>query len=137
MASAVFQILRPVTALLLTLGLAFAALAGDAAPSKAVEGSAKYEKQGSVCVKPTEWMRRNHMEFIQHQRDRTVHQGIRIQKDSLANCVDCHARYDVNQKPVAVNAPGEFCNRCHSYAAVNITCFQCHSKAPGTETAQR
>jgi hypothetical protein len=29
------------------------------------------------CVEPVEFMRRNHMELILHQRDETVHRGIR------------------------------------------------------------
>ena len=137
MASAVFRILSPMAALLLMLGLSITAIGGEKAQGQGVEGSAKADKQGSVCVKPEEWMRRNHMEFIKHQRDQTVHLGIRVQKDSLANCVDCHVRYDSSHQPVAIDTKGEFCNSCHSYTAVNITCFQCHSKAPATETAQR
>jgi len=35
--------------------------------------------------------RRNHMELIRHQRDLTVHEGIRTTRHSLANCVNCHA----------------------------------------------
>ena len=35
-------------------------------------------------------MRRNHMELIKHQRDATVHDGIRGTKHSLAGCIDCH-----------------------------------------------
>jgi hypothetical protein len=38
---------------------------------------------------------------------------------------------------VPVNAPGEFCDGCHSYTAVNITCFQCHATVPETKSAQR
>ena len=32
------------------------------------------------CVEPTDVMRRDHMEFILHQRDETVHEGIRTSK---------------------------------------------------------
>ena len=43
------------------------------------------------CVEPTEVMRRDHMQMILHQRDETMHQGIRTVKHSLKNCVNCHA----------------------------------------------
>lgn len=138
MASAVVTKICRAAVLTAMLGLAFT-VHGEKMPqvAKTVEGSAKSDQQGASCVEPTEWMRRNHMEFIQHQRDLTVRQGVRVEKDSLANCVDCHARYDSSHQPVAINAEGEFCASCHNYTAVNITCFQCHSKVPATETAQR
>lgn len=97
---------------------------------EAVEGTAKADKLES-CVEPTDVMRRNHFEFILHQRDLTVHQGIRGAKHSLAGCVDCHAKKDAQGKPVPVNAEGQFCAGCHEYAAVNIDCFSCHSTVPG------
>ena len=97
---------------------------------EAVEGTAKADKLDQ-CVAPTAEMRRNHFEKIQHQRDITVHQGVRMTDNSLAGCVDCHARRDAAGQPVAVNQPGEFCAGCHEYAAVSIDCFSCHSKVPG------
>jgi hypothetical protein len=122
--------------LLLSLMLGLAVANPPTKAGKSVEGSSKAEK-GESCVRPTDWMRRNHMELIQHSRDLTVHQGIRVKKDSLANCVDCHSRQDEHHQAVPVNAPGEFCDGCHSYTAVNITCFQCHATVPETKSAQR
>ena len=58
-----------------------------------VKGSAKADKL-DACVAPTDFMRRNHFELIKHQRDITVHQGIRETDHSLAGCVDCHVRKD-------------------------------------------
>ena len=95
-----------------------------------VEGSAKADKL-EQCVAPTPDMRRNHFEKILHQRDITVHEGIRSSKDSLSNCVNCHARKDATGASVPVTAPGEFCAGCHSYVAVKIDCFSCHSALPG------
>lgn len=115
----------------------FAGLALADATPEAVKGSAKFEQQGSQCVHDSQWMKKNHMEVIRHQRDLTVHQGIRGTKDALANCVDCHARMDASQKPVAVNAPGQFCAGCHAYAAVHITCFQCHATVPAEASSKR
>ncbi|MGD2056814.1 MAG: sulfur reduction protein DsrJ, partial [Gammaproteobacteria bacterium] len=44
------------------------------------------ETQG--CVEPTEEMRRNHMEYILHQRDETMHRGIRTKQYSLEECIN-------------------------------------------------
>jgi hypothetical protein len=84
------------------------------------------ETQG--CVEPTEDMRRNHMKYILHQRDETVHEGIRTEKFSLEECIDCH----VSPAPDAprVSSDKHFCNSCHTYAAVNIDCFECHADQP-------
>lgn len=88
------------------------------------------------CVAPTPFMRRNHFELIKHQRDVTVHQGIRKTDDSLAGCVSCHASYDEQGHANPVNAPGEFCAGCHEYTAVNIHCFDCHSTVPEGHVAK-
>lgn len=78
---------------------------------------------GEQCVEPTEEMRRNHMEKILHQRDRTVHDGIRTKQHSLKNCINCHA----DPKTNSVLGQDGFCDSCHRYAAVKIDCFSCHS----------
>lgn len=101
---------------------------------QAVEGSAKADKLES-CVRDTPFMRRNHFELIKHQRDVTVHEGIRKTEDSLAGCVDCHVRRDAEGQPVAINAPGEFCASCHTYAAVTLDCFSCHATVPTGKNA--
>jgi predicted CXXCH cytochrome family protein len=99
-----------------------------------VEGSARADKL-DACVRETPFMRRNHFELIKHQRDITVHQGIRKTDNSLAGCVSCHAGKDAQGKFVPVNAPGEFCAGCHAYAAVSIDCFSCHSTVPSAANA--
>ena len=33
-------------------------------------------------------------------------------------------------------APGDFCLSCHSYAAVKIDCFECHSGKPAAKVAK-
>ncbi len=75
------------------------------------------------CVEPTDVMRRDHMKFILHQRDETMHQGIRTSKHSLKNCVECHA----DPKTGSVLGKDGFCATCHQYAAVTIDCFSCHT----------
>ena len=82
------------------------------------------------CVAPTNVMRRYHMEFLKHERDETVREGIRGSKYSLAQCVDCHASSDEKGKPIPVTDEGEFCQNCHAYVAVDLPCFQCHRTTP-------
>ena len=83
-----------------------------------------------ACVAPTAEMRRYHMEYLKHDRDKTVHEGIRDLKNSLAGCVDCHAAKDGNGGYASINADGQFCDKCHNYMAVTLACFQCHRKTP-------
>ncbi|NCA71223.1 MAG: sulfur reduction protein DsrJ [Sphingobacteriia bacterium] len=92
------------------------------------------------CVEPTDVMRRQHMQFIKHQRDETVHSGIRSSKHSLAGCVDCHVREEVSAGLVPIHHREEFCGACHAYTAVNMNCFDCHASVPngpGAELAAR
>ncbi len=110
---------------------ALGALAGCSGEPEqlAVEGSAKASKL-TQCVEPTEFMRRNHMELIKHQRDATVHQGIRATDYSLAGCIDCHVQHDAEGEAVPVNAPEQFCSGCHETVAEHLACFQCHATVP-------
>ena len=82
------------------------------------------------CVEETGYMRKNHMEVLLHQRDSTVHEGIRTTEHSLVGCVSCHAGKDDDGKFVPVNADGQFCAGCHTGAAVDLDCFQCHATRP-------
>jgi hypothetical protein len=91
------------------------------------------QAQGERCVEPTEVMRERHFEFIEHHRDETMHQGIRTTKYSLTGCIKCHATRDKKGKYLPVNAQGQFCNSCHTYAAVSIDCFSCHATKPPAE----
>ena len=111
---------------LLVIGLlvfAGSATAGDSFPTWP-------EPKGEKCVEPTDIMRREHMDFILHQRDETMHRGIRGAKHSLKDCIDCHAGYDDSGKPLPINQEGQFCESCHTYAAVSIDCFSCHRTTP-------
>ena len=88
-----------------------------------------------ACVAPTAEMRRYHMEYLKHDRVETVRQGVRGLKNSLADCVDCHAAKDGNGGYLSINADGQFCDRCHNYMAVTLACFQCHRKTPADQDA--
>jgi hypothetical protein len=110
-------------------GLGFAVAGGDEKAVVGVEGSAKADKL-DACVAPTEFMRKNHFELIMHQRDITVHQGIRKTDNALAGCVECHVRSDHAGNHVPIDAPGEFCAACHEYTGATLDCFTCHATVP-------
>ena len=94
---------------------------------------------GEKCVEPNDVMRREHMNFITHQRDETVYKGIRgvTARHSLKDCIDCHAGYDDRGMAIPINAKGQFCESCHTYTAVSIDCFGCHRTTPGEVNRMR
>ncbi|MCR4332909.1 MAG: hypothetical protein NUV34_09455 [Sulfuricaulis sp.] len=105
---------------------ATAVLAAETAGAKSAIGPVVKTYKGDKCVEDTDYMRRNHMKVILHQRDETMHRGIRTQKHSLKNCVDCHA----DPKTNSVLGKDGFCESCHVYTSVSIDCFTCHTAAP-------
>ena len=82
------------------------------------------------CIQPEDEMRRNHMNYILHQRDITMHEGIRTETDSLAKCIDCHVEPNEKGEIAGIDSKEHFCNSCHQYASVQIDCFQCHADRP-------
>ena len=88
------------------------------------------EGEGVKCIHPEDEMRRNHMNYILHERDETMHEGIRNEPASLAGCIDCHVTPDENGEIARYDSEQHFCNACHQYAAVQIDCFQCHADRP-------
>ncbi|MFW6239927.1 MAG: sulfate reduction electron transfer complex DsrMKJOP subunit DsrJ [Thermodesulfobacteriota bacterium] len=99
---------------------------GKAAPAPEVELTEK-DKQAKQCVRPTEYIRNNHMQLLDLWRDTVVREGIRIYENeegkrfnmSLSNtCLDCHSNKE------------EFCDRCHEYASVDPYCYDCHIDKP-------
>jgi len=81
-------------------------------------------RAGTKCIADPATMRRDHPTMLKHQRDDTVRGGIRGAKASLRGCIDCHA-----SPATASVAKSEtnFCVSCHSYAAVKVDCFECHT----------
>ena len=125
-----FQFLQ---SLALTTGVAFVATplpAGAEAPRPDIpEANARYsEAQG--CVEPTEEMRKNHMEYILHQRDETMRQGVRGSRHSLEECINCHVPKQESGRIVRSDSKEHFCSSCHTYAGVRIDCFSCHRDTP-------
>ena len=85
------------------------------------------------CVEDTDFMRRNHMDLLNHQRDETMHEGIRSKQHSLKECIGCHVVNGPDAVPVTVSSPEHFCRSCHDYAAVKVDCFQCHASRPDSD----
>ncbi len=108
-----------------------------AEPSTGVPVPKPPKGRGNECVAETDYIRRYHMQLLDHQRDDTVHEGIRTKQFSLKQCIDCHAVQGPDNKPVAYDDPSHFCRSCHDYAAVAIDCFECHDSKPQKSAAAR
>ncbi len=84
-------------------------------------------KAAKVCVRPTEYMKAEHMQLLDVWRDTVTRDGKRVYINpdgkaytmSLSNtCLDCHSNKT------------EFCDRCHDYASVDPYCWDCHIENP-------
>jgi len=64
------------------------------------------------------------MHLLTHQRDEAVRKGMRDEKISLKNCIECHASIKDDS---VIAREDSFCVACHHYEAVKIDCFECHS----------
>jgi len=84
----------------------------------------------SECVAPVSDMRRHHMNYILHQRDDTVREGIRTRQFALEECINCHAVKDESGEYVRVEDERHFCATCHTYTSTKIDCFECHADVP-------
>jgi len=92
--------------------------------------AAEQARSGGQCVRPTDWMRRNHMALLKHDRDLTVLDGIRTVDGSLSECVACHANKHDGVAYVPVDGEDQFCAGCHEFTGVSLDCFQCHATVP-------
>ena len=112
------------------LAVASPVLAADAGrvPKPVIEAG-----EGEKCVESTGFMRKNHMDLLKHQRDETMHKGIRTRNHSLNGCIECHASRKNNS---VVGSDQNFCQSCHSYAAVKLDCFECHTSKPKASAAR-
>jgi hypothetical protein len=114
--------------LVLAAGLPCVALAADAATAVTASGQGLgpviEPARGAQCVADPAFMRRNHMDLLKHQRNETVHMGVRDARASLKGCIECHASQASGSVAAAKT---DFCVSCHSYAAVKVDCFECHS----------
>lgn len=80
------------------------------------------------CVEPAAVMRAAHMDLLLDWREQVVREGRRtyVAGDGrghtvslVGTCMRCHG------------GAADFCDRCHTYAGVRITCWDCHVD-PGT-----
>ena len=88
------------------------------------------QASGGQCVAEKDFMRKNHMKLLTHQRDDTVHDGLRPADRSLKACIACHAVPGTDGRAITVSDPKHFCRSCHDYAAVKVDCFECHASRP-------
>jgi hypothetical protein len=124
------SVLRWLGAALVALCAAGATHAGDA--GRVAKPNIVIEK-GDKCVAPVEVMRREHMNMLKHQRDLTMHQGIRTKQHSLKGCIDCHAN---SRNGSVIGNRDNFCQSCHAYVAVKLDCFECHANKPEATVAK-
>jgi hypothetical protein len=76
-----------------------------------------------TCVAPVDYMRTSHMELLttwreqvvrDHARDFVAFDGRTYDKNLTGTCMKCHT------------SKADFCDRCHTYAGVSPTCWDCH-----------
>lgn len=125
--------LAPIIGLLCGLWAAGSAQAADPVgrtPQPVIEKA----RAGTQCVADSATMRRTHMDLLKHQRNDTVHGGVRNGRHSLKDCIACHA--SARTGSVAA-ADTDFCASCHRYAAVSIDCFECHNSRPAAKAVAK
>jgi hypothetical protein len=105
------------------------ALASAPAPPPALARPAV----GTRCVAPVEYMRASHMTLLSAWRDRVVRDGVRTYADADGHVV----RMSLSDTCLGACHTDKttFCDRCHEYAAVTPTCWNCHV-APPASTAR-
>ncbi len=81
------------------------------------------------CVEDVAFMRENHMQLLNEWRTMGVRNGaveyisktygVKYEISLTKTCLKCHKKRDV------------FCDRCHNYANVAPTCWNCHNEPKG------
>jgi hypothetical protein len=72
----------------------------------------------SGCILAAPTMRYEHMTYLKARRDSVVRDGHRKGPNApglLSTCSGCH------------HDRAQFCDKCHTRAAVNLDCFGCHT----------
>jgi len=99
--------------------------AGDALPDR---GELEYPTDAEACVEDSAYMAANHMDLLNQWRDDLVRDGDpeyvssngqTYLKSLTKTCLNCHEDKDA------------FCTRCHDYADVQPTCWECHTTPGG------
>ena len=90
-------------------------------------------RAGSRCVEDPAWMRANHPQLLDGWRLAVVREGrsVYVSADGgqhdmglTGNCLGCHGKHEA------------FCDRCHTYADVQLTCWNCHQDSKTGDVAQ-
>jgi hypothetical protein len=85
--------------------------------------------EGPNCVEDTLYMASHHAELLNAWRTAVVRDGERYYTSSsgerfemslTGTCMRCHVNSDA------------FCERCHGYANVSLTCWRCHVAPEGS-----
>lgn len=124
------QQLLATVVLALSLSVPALAAGGGRTPLPSVPAAVK----GGQCVEDTADMRRNHMDYLKHHRDETMHKGIRTKKHSLKECLECHVPAEAGLASAGKTEEDHFCINCHAYAGVTLDCFECHTTKPESIT---
>ena len=86
------------------------------------------------CVEDTDYMRGHHMDLLEEWRNEVVRDGNaekyesessgkEYEKSLTKTCLmQCHLTGDVRKE--------DFCGKCHAYADVHPTCWDCHVQNP-------
>ncbi len=127
---------RQLSKLLLTSALllwsigSFAAGISYSGPNRNTGGNIVPTPKGEKCVAPIADMRANHMDYLKHKRNETMRRGIRTEKNSLVECINCHVTPGEDGKVARINDEKHFCASCHRSASVTLDCFECHADRP-------
>ncbi len=124
------RFLRPLLVLIGYMLLSTSTLVGTAQAETPFPTIHLPSDESLKCIQPEDEMRRNHMNYILHERDETVYEGVRSEPGSLADCIDCHVEPNANGEIAGYDSKEHFCSSCHEYASVQIDCFQCHADRP-------
>ena len=103
-------------------------LASDADPERPALARALDSTGTTGCIEDTTWMKAHHPALLNEWRTAVVRDGERkwvsstgVQWDMslTGTCLKCHANTET------------FCTRCHDYAEVQPTCWNCHVAPEG------
>ena len=84
--------------------------------------------EGGECVHDAEYMRARHMDVLELWRQEVVREGDKslvtiggkqYEKGLTKTCMQCHKSRE------------NFCGKCHAYADVQPTCWNCHNETKG------
>ncbi len=109
---------------------------GDVAPEPD-ESVAKAKAEHCAISDDESEVRKNHMNYLKHKRDRTVHDGIRTKDHSFKECINCHVPKLEGENKLRHTDEKHFCSTCHTYVGVKLDCFECHTDQPEAQDAAK